>query len=110
MAIRKHISWNPKQQSFVGYIDYGAGSDPNSSVASEALVLLAVDIFGYWKQPIAYFLNDGMSGYNLAQLISDALERLHSIGISVVTLTLDGHQSNQAAVKKGTPMVVDYMT
>lgn len=100
MAIRKHVCWDQHRQCFVGHVDYGSDLDSDTTVASEALVFLVVDIFASWKQPIAYFLTNGTSGSSLAQLLKHALERLHSIGVNVVTLTLDGHQSNQAAVKK----------
>ena len=100
MAIRKHIDWDSKRQSYVGYVDHGSGVNTDSTEeATEALVFMAVAILDNWKIPIAYFLIHGLFGHSLAQLIRHALERLHEIGVSVVTLTLDGHQSNQTAVK-----------
>ena len=99
LGIRKHVSWDPKRQCFVGYVDYGAESN-TEYVASEALVFLVDGIFANWKQPIAFFLTNGISGFNLSQLLKETLERLHDIGVNVVTLTLDSHQSNQSAVKK----------
>lgn len=101
MAIRKHISWDSRRQCFFGYVDYGSGVDLTATEeATEALVFMVVGIFSHWKQPIAYFLTRGLPGHALTQLLTHALERLYEIGVTVVTLTLDGHQANQAAVKQ----------
>ena len=83
MGIRKHVSWDPKRQCFVGYVDYGAESN-TEYVASEALVFLVVGIYANWKEPIAYFLTNGISGFNLSQLLKETLERLHDIVVNVV--------------------------
>ena len=100
MGIRKQVVWDSKRQCHVGYVDYGAGPDPlKTEEASEALVFMVVAVKSHWKEPIAYFLTRGVPGYALAQLVIHAMERLYEIGVSVISLTLDGHQSNQAAVK-----------
>ena len=101
MAIRKQVNWDSKRKCFVGYVDNGSGVDSNSpEEATEALVFMVVGIFGHWKLPIAYFLLNGFPGHALAKLVTHALERLHEVGVTVVTLTLDGHQANQSAVKQ----------
>ena len=101
MAIRKQIVWDAQTSSFVGYTDFGCGMQADATdEASEALVFMVNGIFGNWKQPIGYFLTNGVSGNTLAELLTQTLIRLHEIGIDVITLTLDGHQANQAAVKK----------
>ena len=88
MAIKKHISW-----------DYGAGDDPTEE-ATEVLCFMVVTFFKHWKLPIGYFLTRGLPGYCLSRLIVHALQSLHENGASVLTVTMDGHQANQAAMKQ----------
>lgn len=101
MSIRRQVSWDASQQRFVGHVDLGNGPDSDAAdEATEALVFMVVGIFCQFKQPFAYFLTHGVTGYTLSQLLRHAIQTLHDIGVTVVTLTLDGHQSNQAALKQ----------
>ncbi len=84
---------------FIGYIDYGVGEN-NTDEATDAIVFMVVSIFGHWKQPIGYFFTHGLPGYILSRLIVQAIELLHDHNVSVVTVTMDGHQANQAAFKQ----------
>lgn len=100
MAIKKHICWSSASQRFVGYVNYGNEAEEEElREATEAVVLLVNGIFGNWKQPIAYFFSNGMTGSTLAQLLRNAMEMLHSINIRVIALTFDGDAKNQAAVR-----------
>ena len=90
MAIKRNISWDG--QRFRGYVDIGNGipDDDSSPVAKDALVFMAVSVNSFWKVPIAYFLVDGMSGSERANLVNVAIKKLFDTGVRVISLTCDG--------------------
>ena len=61
-----------------------------TDVRRDALVIMAVAVNASWKVPIGYFLIDGMSGGERANLINESLHRLHAAGVQVVSFTRDG--------------------
>ena len=62
--------------------------------------MMAVGIHGHWKLPIGYFLINGISATVQTHLVTQAFELLHETGTSAVSLTLDGHQTNLATLRK----------
>ena len=96
MAIHKGAFWDPKLQHFVGCLDYGiAIPEPSDTLATEALVVLAVGITGHWKHPIAYILQDHCSACVQAQLIKDCISLLHEESVNVKAVVFDGTYTNQ---------------
>ncbi|KAJ4923428.1 hypothetical protein JOQ06_021427 [Pogonophryne albipinna] len=93
MAIRKHVQYNPHNQSMSGFVDMGDGNN-ETDVATEALVFMVVGLQGHWKAPIAYYLTKSLSPETQRVLLSHALEELDARGIRVVSVTMDGHASN----------------
>lgn len=95
MAIRKHVEWDGNK--YTGYVDFGTGLDDDAlPAAKEVLVFMVVAVDSPWKIPVGYFLIDGLSGCERANLVTDCLLRLHSIGVEIVSLTFDGSSSNIA--------------
>ena len=93
MAIKKHIEWDGKR--FRGFVDVGTGVDDDSlPAAKDALVFMVVCINGSWKVPVGYFLIDGLSGVEKANLVSNCLERLYHVGVKVISFTCDGPSSH----------------
>lgn len=93
MAIKTHIQWNGKKQ--VGLIDYGIPmEDDVLPVAKEALVFLLVAVNSNWKLPIAYFLINGLSATEKANLVKGCLSMIDSIGVIITSLTFDGTKTN----------------
>jgi hypothetical protein len=89
VAIRKHVEYAAGR--FHGYVDLGCGTvDDSLPPAKGALVLMVVAINDSWKIPVAYFLIDGMTGEERANIISECLHRLHATGVRTVSLTCDG--------------------
>ena len=77
MAIRKQTIWEPKNDRYVGFADYGKGGpvlDDPDTLASEAHVFLLVGARSHWKCPVGYFLTDKIGSTAQAQLIKTALE------------------------------------
>ena len=98
MSIRKHVEYS--QGKFHGYIDVGSGVDDDSNgLAKNALVVMAVSLTEGWKIPIGYFLIDGMSGEEQANVIEESLIRLYDIGVTVVSVTCDGPTPNIAMLR-----------
>jgi len=68
MAIRQQVEWDGKKLR--GYVDYGTEIDDDGvPVAREALTFLVVGINHSFKLPVGYFLIDGLSGTQRANLI-----------------------------------------
>ena len=90
MAIRRHVAWDGKK--FRGFVDLGNGAaaDDSAPVAKDALVFMVVHVNGAWKVPCAYFLVDGLSGCERANLVKICIQRLTDAGVRVVSLTCDG--------------------
>jgi len=97
VAIRQQLQWTGKD--FRGYIDMGTGLDDDSlPLAKEALTFMVVAVNDSFKLPVGYFLIDGLSGKERANLVCQCLERLQQCGITVVSLTFDGASSNLSMV------------
>ncbi|KAL3176214.1 hypothetical protein MRX96_010534 [Rhipicephalus microplus] len=93
MAIRKHLDWDGKK--FRGYVNIGKEVDDDSNaVASEALVFVLVSLDSHWKVPCGYFLINGLSGKERANIVKLCLTKLHETGVHVTSLTCDGLRCN----------------
>ena len=98
MSIRKHVEWDGKQ--FRGYVDLGTGiNDDSLPEATDALVFMAVAVNGSWKVPCGYFLVNGLTGQEKANLTKECITKLHEVGVKVVSFTCDGPTSHQSMLK-----------
>ena len=91
MAIRKQVTFDGER--FRGYVDLGADNDvedDSTPQAKEALVFMVVCVNSSWKIPCAYFLIEGLSGTERANLIKICIQRLSDIGVRVISVTCDG--------------------
>ena len=61
---------------------------------------MVVSLNGSWKVPCAYFLIDGLSGKERANLVEICIKRLHDSGVRVVSLTCDGPSCHFKMLKK----------
>ena len=99
MAIRKQIQWEPANNRYSGFADYGPLEAPKI-VASEALVFLLVGLRSHWKQPIGYFLTDKANAAVQAALINMALVKASAAGLKVWCVTSDGTTTNITTFRK----------
>ena len=98
MSIRKHVEWDGKQ--FRGYVDLGTGiNDDSLPEATDALVFMAVSVNSSWKVPCGYFLVNGLTGAEKANLTKECITKLHEVGVKVVSFTCDGPTSHQSMLK-----------
>lgn len=98
MAIRKHVQWDGKQ--CVGLVNFGEVLDgDNVAVAREALVFMVTAVNDSWKIPVGYFLVDGCTGAQKANLVKQCVELLISCGVNIISLTFDGCPANFSMAK-----------
>ena len=111
MSIRKHVQWDGKAQKYRGFVDLGTDIDDDSlPEATEALVFMAVSVNSNWKVPCGYFLVNGLTGEEKANLTKDCIRKLHDVGVKVVSFTCDGPTTHQAMLKLlGAVLSVDNM-
>ena len=62
-------------------------------------MLMAVSINSNWKVPCGYFLIDSVTGKEKANLVTTSLQKLHDVGVKVVSQTCDGPLANIAMLK-----------
>jgi len=74
--------------------------DDSLPVATEALLFLVVPLDAVWKIPIAYFLTDGLSADVKANLVTEAISRLHDVNVRVTSIVCDGPSTNFAVGNK----------
>jgi hypothetical protein len=97
MAIKKHVQY--AGGDYRGLVDLGDGDDSNENLAKDVFVIMAVDINGDWKLPLAYFLIDTLTAQVRANILLECLRRLNEIGVTVVSLTSDGPPTNLSMFK-----------
>ncbi|CAL1284507.1 unnamed protein product [Larinioides sclopetarius] len=98
MSIKKHIDWI--KDKFIGYVDFGTRLDDDQlPVATEAYTFMLNCVNGHWKIPIGYFLINGLTAQERANIIQECLKIVHETGIEVVTLTLDGTSTNLSTIQ-----------
>ncbi|KAL4085137.1 hypothetical protein QTP88_027429 [Uroleucon formosanum] len=96
MSIKQHVHWTGTRH--LGYIDFGLGGKTeemdNLPYAKDAFVIMVVDINTSWKVPIAYYLINGISAEEKANIILNCLQELDTTGVIIKTLTFDGAANN----------------
>lgn len=100
MAINKRVEWDGKEMH--GYVDICKSETEGDflPIAKEALVFLLTAINGAWKVPVAYFLVDGVSGEQRANLVIQCLKLLYETGVEVTSITFDGCPANITMAKE----------
>lgn len=97
MAIRKHIDFDGTD--CIGFVDYG-NNVPTEEMAKDALVFMLTCLNGSWKIPLGYFLINGISADQKANLVKNCIELVHGeCGVQIVSVTFDGCPTNFAMAK-----------
>ncbi len=64
--------------------------DKTDTVATSAIVVKARGIAENWKQALGYFLvHKSCSSAKVKEIIDDAIEKLHAIGLNVMCIVTD---------------------
>lgn len=100
MSIKKDVHFNGKYN--IGYVNMGTKNDESDALplASDILVFMLVALNSNWKIPIAYFLINGISAEEKANLVIKCLLNVYDTGATVKTLTFDGAASNLSMARK----------
>lgn len=93
MAIRQQKTFNGKDVE--GLVTFG----PDDEIATQAYVLMLVSLNDAFKLPLGYFLINGMSAEQRANIIKMCLKKCHEVQAEVVSLTFDGCAANLATAK-----------
>lgn len=69
MYIKEDIHYNGSRLQ--GYVNYGTGTDESDALpkAKEALTFMLLPLNSNWKVPIAYFLINGITSEDKANLV-----------------------------------------
>jgi hypothetical protein len=96
MEIMKQAQVDRSTGNVHGFVDLGCGEmdDDSQPLATKALVILAVRLYGTWKLPLGYWFTDGCSGTVLSSLLLSVLRMLYDVGCVAVSVTADGAPSN----------------
>ena len=95
MSIKKEVLWDKKNKKFAGNTDYGSILvEEQDSIATNALVFMAVGLKEPWFHPVAYFLVHRVTGKMQAQLIKEAINLLTEAGLDVQAVVFDGCAKN----------------
>lgn len=104
MSIRKHSQYDASTKEYLGHISIGKSSEDEYStpLCKEAFVVMVSTVGdeNAFKLPIGYFFCAGLSADEKAAIVTEAIYRLHRIGIKVVSLVFDGPPTNIATAKK----------
>lgn len=99
--LKSSLQWSSRLNKFIGCTDLGIdeGDDAVEPVlATEALFLMACGIKEPWKIPLGYFLTRGLTSGQQANIIEEAIERVHFSGCRVRGVTFDGARANLGSV------------
>ena len=96
----KEVVWDIKNKKFAGNTDYGSIlAEEQDSIATNALVVMAVGLKRPRFHPIAYFLVDRVNAEMQAQIIKEAINLLTEAGLDVHGVAFDGCAKNLATAR-----------
>lgn len=103
MSIKKACELDLSSGRLIGFVDLGNGQEPhdadNIPLATEALVFMVVGLAAPWKMPFGYFLNAGLSGEVIKNLLLEAVHCIQECGLKVTAIVCDCLMANVAMVK-----------
>ncbi|KAH7949404.1 hypothetical protein HPB49_009357 [Dermacentor silvarum] len=102
MSIKKACELDLSSGRLVGFVDLGNSQEPHDadiSLATEALVFMVVGLAALWKMPFGYFLNAGLSGEVIKNLLLEAIHCKQECGLKVTAFVCDCLMANMAMVK-----------
>ncbi|KAJ8049938.1 DNA transposase THAP9 [Holothuria leucospilota] len=95
MALKK-VVYDPKNGNYGGFVDCSNILPSESdSLATEALVFMAVGLTSNWKFPVAYYLVDHQPGAIQAEMVRQLISILTEAGLVVHGVVCDGSYANQ---------------
>ncbi|KAH7978672.1 hypothetical protein HPB49_006336 [Dermacentor silvarum] len=103
MSIKKACELDLSSGRLIRFVDVGNGQEPhdadNIPLATQALVFMVVGLAAPWKMPFGYFLNAGLSGEVMKNLLLEAVHCIQECGLKVTAIVCDCLMANVAMVK-----------
>ncbi|KAH9367249.1 hypothetical protein HPB48_013132 [Haemaphysalis longicornis] len=103
MSIKRSCDFDSSTGRFIGYVDLGHSQEPQDAddlpLATDALVFMVVGLAAPWKMPFGYFLNAGLSGEVLKNLVLEAIACIQDCGLTVVAVVCDCLGANVSMAK-----------
>ncbi|KAH7978671.1 hypothetical protein HPB49_006335 [Dermacentor silvarum] len=103
MSIKKACELDLSSGRLIRFVDVGNGQEPhdadNIPLATQALVFMVVGLAAPWKMPFGYFLNAGLSGEVIKNLLLEAVHCIQECGLKVTAIVCDCLMANVAMVK-----------
>nr|XP_037275566.1 uncharacterized protein LOC119168265 [Rhipicephalus microplus] len=98
IKLRQAYDFNKCSYKMDGFVDYGGVTNEGTNqLADHALVLMFVPLFESWVQLIAAFATKGAApGKILAELVLEAVVRLHKHNATVISIVSDGAGNNRS--------------
>ena len=88
-GIRFRTEWDGKRYHW--YINMRTELDNDAlPVAKVALTFMVVNLCGTRKLPVGYFFINGLCAEERTNLVNCCIEKLHEIGVTIVSLTFGG--------------------
>lgn len=95
--IKKHVQWSDSRKKFLGFISHGKHEGNELPVATNVLVFLVSGVNTPFHQPIAHYFITSLKALEKADLITQVVSSISSMGILVAALTFDGLPNNFTA-------------
>ena len=97
---RKKLFGTKKNKKFADNTDYGhIQCEEKNSIATNALIVIAVGLKNPWFHPVAYFLVDHLNSQMQAQIIKQSINNLTDADLEVHGVTFDGCAKNLATAR-----------
>ena len=99
ITIKKFLQFEPRLGRGFGYVDFGGifGVGAQNILAKDALFAMVTGLRSFWKLPVAWFLIDGVSAKELAEIIKLSIYKCQEVGVRIRTTVMDGTTTNFSA-------------
>jgi len=100
VSIRRQVIFNEGQLK--GYIDYGNFDvvKPSEKDAKNAIFVMATQVNGQQKTPLAYILTNGIDSDLMSSIVKESLKKMFQANAHVLSTTFDGLRANLSAIEK----------
>ncbi|KAF0683086.1 Uncharacterized protein FWK35_00037708, partial [Aphis craccivora] len=100
ISLSASLQYLEQYDKVIGFKDFG-GQNRSSDFADKALVFMVRGSRKKFKQPVAFYLNNGnMDSTHLSTIIKEVIKAVQSTGLKVVSTICDQAPTNVAAINR----------
>ncbi len=100
MSLKETVNYSVSTDEIEGKENLGPGSESRDLLANHASVFIVRSMTEKWKQPMVYFLTNGvMTAKTIKEKVVEAVTTLQSIGLDPRVLVCDQGANNCSAIK-----------